>query len=348
MGDTKPPARIYLRVRVIDCATRQFSDRDLRLDLAGVPPDVRSAIEAVLESDPGRRGLVAFRDHFVDAGSRPRIDDDGKDGAPVHHLSIPGYFEDEAGRPLDELRMMQIVAGSDDIIVVGNPVSVLRIGPSDMTRAEKWSVERANTLAHFLEVVDCLIASDWLRARTSVEYAVGADGMRRVTNFERPDVLVLNSVLVFIRQLMSEGDKLFRLATDYYCCHTTSDAKRWYVQERRERFNELLDGDAYSFPRIGVKGRDLLGLFFYGFGLIHRPGDGAAGFRAVVQTHGREQVVLAVQSVLQHVVSLAHNVGHVVRQDLAHWLASGQGSPPDRIGIVDLLGEPRPRPSAGG
>jgi hypothetical protein len=208
-----------------------------------------------------------------------------------------------------------------------------------MARPEKWSAKKANDIAHFLEVVHCLALSDWIEAPISFSFISSASGGKQMLEFKRPNVLVINSALIFIRQLMSDGDKLFKLATDAYLCHTADEGKRAYVMQRRDCFNGVLGHEPFPLQKSGITGRQLIVLFFYGFGLIHRDDTKKQEFREIITRLGREMVMLGIHTTLQHVVCHADNVARVIRQDFLHWVATNQCPPPDRIGIVDLLGE---------
>jgi hypothetical protein len=85
-------------------------------------------------------------------------------------------------------------------------------------------VERPRPL---LEVVECLSMSEWVTTSTSVSYSPEGGVPGDVIDFKTPDVLVLNSVLVFLRQLISQGDKLFKLASDAYLCHISDEHKKF-------------------------------------------------------------------------------------------------------------------------
>ena len=307
----RPITDAMWRVTCVNSQTRQVFQRDLYVELATIPSDDRAEMQSILaDSISGRWGMLKYRRYFKE--QKPRYDLNERWHAS---FCIPRYYEDEAGNPLDELRFMQVYTGHEDIIIAGNPNSVLRLGPSSMARPEKWSAKKANDIAHFLEVVHCLALSDWIEAPISFSF------------------------IIFIRQLMSDGDKLFKLATDAYLCHTADEGKRAYVMQRRDCFNGVLGHEPFPLQKSGITGRQLIVLFFYGFGLIHRDDTKKQEFREIITRLGREMVMLGIHTTLQHVVCHADNVARVIRQDFLHWVATNQCPPPDRIGIVDLLGE---------
>jgi hypothetical protein len=330
--------RLVWIVDAVDRRTRSLIKRRLTLDLSTVPPADRAAIERIADECKWPQ-MARYRRYWMERpleGPGPPAGMFCRTGA----FCVPGYYEDEEGNRLDELRFLQTWFGSDDILVQGNPDSVLRLGNAEMVNRDKWTVDKSNSVAHFLEVVDCLARSRWVRSRTSYKSDPDEAGNQRIVDFQRPDVLVMNSVLVFIRQLLSEGDRLFQLATDAYLFHVGDAGKKWFVTNERTQFNEILRKPTFLFNIGGKSGRELLYLFFYGFGLVHRSDpEKAKEFREVIDAHGKEVVVMAIQSALQHLYGHAYNVAHIIHQDFSQWVTTQQCAPPDRVGIVDLLGD---------
>ena len=107
---------------------------------------------------------------------------------------------DGEGDPLAEVRAM---LKSGNWVPLFDPNSRMENGPSPMLRPEQWSVEKSNVVAHFLEVIDCPSASEWVRTETSL-ITTDSAGKRQLVDHQRPSVLVVNSVLSFIRQLVPE------------------------------------------------------------------------------------------------------------------------------------------------
>ena len=62
------------------------------------------------------------------------------------------YSEDETGTPISSYEMIQHVSGQEFPIIVGDPESVLRLGPISAINASDWSTDKANAIAQFLDV----------------------------------------------------------------------------------------------------------------------------------------------------------------------------------------------------
>ncbi|TWT52350.1 hypothetical protein KOR42_30360 [Thalassoglobus neptunius] len=74
------------------------------------------------------------------------------------------YYEDEKGTPVSNYEMIQHVSGQEFPIIVGDPESVMKLGPVSAVNTTEWSLEKANTIAQFLDVVQRIQASDWYRS----------------------------------------------------------------------------------------------------------------------------------------------------------------------------------------
>ena len=69
---------------------------------------------------------------------------------------------------MDEIGLFQILTDQEYPILLRNVVSVLRLGPTGMRRKEQWTVESANALAHFFQLVEVIGNSEWLQADLSM------------------------------------------------------------------------------------------------------------------------------------------------------------------------------------
>jgi hypothetical protein len=170
---------------------------------------------------------------------------------------------------------------------------------------------------------------------------MGKNGEHAVTEFKCPTVYVLNSVLVLLRQLFSDDD-LFGRAVSVYAGHCSDDRKRIWVLERKAIFDRTLGLE--PFPRFvdGISSRELIGLFLYGFGLIHWGDDKRdrrkqIQFRDLIRQHGKERVVTVFQASLKYLTAYARDIAIPINQDLKHWIKQGH-SGPDRVSIKELLG----------
>jgi hypothetical protein len=107
------------------------------------------------------------------------VNDDGlMDYVKMHErggfggVCLDNYFEDEDGNYLDEVDFMAILSGQSRPIILGNVSSVLRLTPSEMLNAAKWTVENSDDFVHFIQVVGILQRSRWWRDSPRLSEAV--------------------------------------------------------------------------------------------------------------------------------------------------------------------------------
>ena len=329
--------RIHWRIRRLDRTTREFSDRDLVLDQATITAEQFADILRILDNAnfSRRHEIRKYRQCFKDASATHGA---GEGFDAIHSFCLPDYFEDDAGNPLSIFEMMKVKTGQDDIIVLGDLDSVLRIGPVPIVDAHNWNVDKANIVAHFVEVALVLSRSNWARSAVSVSSIKGKDGTSTVIGSRGPDVLTINSVLGFVRQLAA-SDRLFERASEAYLAHTSDDGKKLWVQHEKDMFDKVLeDPNALVGRNLGMPGKKLLRHFFYSFGLLHTPEpDQVKEFRQLVEQHGQHWFMMAFNMTMQHLVAHATSVAIVLNQDVQRWFKEGVAMP-DRISIADVLG----------
>jgi hypothetical protein len=336
--DSRPLWVGWINISVVNKETRVMGMRSVYLDLMTLPPDQQNEITGILKDRSRTHEMIRFRALFKEVGPQSLEDRQAIARGRYHSVGhIHGYHEDEQGRPLDDVAFVEAVTGWEGAVVLGNPRSVTRRGPSEITRQEKWTVQKSNDIAHFLELAACLSRSDWLRSVVSFTHAPDSMGGHALVAFETPDVLVFNSVLVFIRQLLADKDRVFWRATDAYLCHVADGAKRLYVTDRRDFLKRCMRSpDPLCAP--DTPSRTVLDLFMYGFGLIHRYNPTTVQqFNQLLRTHGREKLVMALHGTLQQVAAVAINVSMVVAPDFAHWISTERVPRPDRIGMEEVF-----------
>lgn len=255
-----------------------------------------------------------------------------------HLVLLDGYYEDDQGNPLDQIAFTQARTGDPFPILPKNPNSVTRLGPSAMTRKDLWSTERANTLAHFLELTEYIGRSQWAKEEVRWSYEQDHDGGKRLIEFVQPSMPTVMSVLAFIRQLCAPNDKLFRLACDYYCCHVADERKRDWVAGRRKAMVSLLGRKPVMRSLSDETVGEIVNLFLYGFGLIHQTTADSQRFREMLQGHEKEKVLMAFHGSCIAIAKVASQVAPVIEQDFKHWLTTENIHKPDRVTIADLLG----------
>jgi hypothetical protein len=212
-----------------------------------------------------------------------------------------------------------------------------------MLAPNSWTIQKANDIAHFLEIVECLELSPWASSETAYSITSGLREGKPVTmleEFRRPSISVLQSALVFVRQLFADKDIALKMATDAYLQHAALEERRGWVKILRKQFNRDLIKPPQFYPNAGISGRQIIELFFYPSGLIHRPKSLQASreFRQFLERFGREQAMMAFQWTMQLIVAHALNISQYMRADFEHWIGVEKYPGPDRVGINDLCG----------
>jgi hypothetical protein len=244
-------------------------------------------------------------------------------------LPLTGYFEDEAGKPLGEFELAKILSGYEQPILPDLAESVLRLGPAPIVQAELWNAETANTIAHFLQLVEVIGTSDWLKSNLSIGAASGSD---RIHSFECPDLGQMYSVFLPIRQLYAQ-DKAFDHACKLYLKHVGDPRKHAWVKHAKRRFHSQLQSVMPGPFQAGNQTvKDLLDTVLYGAGLVHyHQSDAAAkqSFKRLLAQYPRELVIFRFIMCCRDIYGCALAAYQVLRQDFEHWTTTGLAHPPD-------------------
>jgi len=130
------------RVRCINRGTKQFFDRDFWLDLSTLQENERERVEEAIKKTVGPAEFVAIRSLFQQ-GRWPAFGS-GQEYAAMKAFALSEYFEDEAGNPLDQIGLAQIVTGQENpILLTGNLVRPhRRYGDESPHHSEQWQNNR--------------------------------------------------------------------------------------------------------------------------------------------------------------------------------------------------------------
>lgn len=314
-----------------------------------LPPVMGQTMETISFGASGcDRRVLKYRHLFREctAGELQAVlDCAGRRGEPVglESISLMGrYFEDENGVEISETEMVEYVAGGRPVVIPGNPESVIQLGPAGMCDPGKWSVETANTLAHFFEVVDLLASSTWYRSPLSMT----THNRENIVSATFPSVHSALGILVLLRQMYSSHaqDNLFNRACSEYVRHVADQRKRSWVQAEKKAFNRLLSEQPWPGPVSGgfsLSTRELLETFLYGAGLIHSRGQKGKretfSLAQALKSHPRELLVMSFHSGMKQLLGCALTVYPVLRQDFLHWVNTLGVVKPDRVSIAALL-----------
>lgn len=248
------------------------------------------------------------------------------------------YFEDETGTRISDYEMIQHVSGQEFPIIVGNPKSILKLGPISAVNAADWSTEKANTIAHFLDVIERIHASGWYRSPqfiTSLSRKV--DGTK-LLEARFPDDVDTIAVLAYFRQLHA-GDRLVEKACDAYIAHAGDARTQWWVNERKRSFALLVDSPPAPYDTKAQTRRQIVRMFMYGGGLLHSSSDHGddAALKAFISDHGKHKSVIIFHSCLMDFFRVAATIYPVLRQDYTHWINADGLSAASRVEIPNLF-----------
>lgn len=254
-------------------------------------------------------------------------------------VRVPGeYFEDETGSPITSYEMIQHVSGQEFPIILGDPNSIMRLGTVDPVNVGEWTEEKANTIAQFLDVVTRIWQSRWLHQRLSMSAKTDPLGAKELLEAVFPDDHDTMAVLAYFRQLHA-GDKLLGNAVDAYVSHCGDRRKIDWVNERKHRFEVLVDSPP-TFDTGGKTRREVLQMFMYGARLLHggTPHQNAdKRLEELISRLGKHETVMMFNMCLRDFYGVANNVYHVVRQDFQHWIDNCSLAAPTRSEITDLF-----------
>lgn len=325
---------ICAKIRCIDRVSKAFSDRFYWLDLGTLNPAERRRVEAITI---GRVRPEAFHElrPLLHAASEPD-DFKQKESGSWHLFCVPDYFEDDAGNPLDEIGLIQILTGQEQPVLLNNVGSVLRLGPCGIAHKEVWTVETANTLAHFFQLVEIIGSGDWLKRRLSIGMPAGPGGPSSgasIHSFECPDLAHIYSILLPFRQLYA-ADRAFINATDAYLWHAQDERKKTWIRHQRDSFNAYLASAPRPHAIENYNVQQLFEIVMYGAGLIHYAKTKPAikqAFHEVMSKNHREWVVFTFLMGCRQLFGYASHAYYVMVQDFQHWTKNEGCQAPDLV-----------------
>lgn len=325
---------VTAKIRCINRATKEFFDREFWIDLSTLLPADRERFEELSKDSVSPASFIQIRS-LLKPGRFPG------DMNPGHFDSFRGftvtdYFEDEAGNPLDMVGLAQILSGQEYPILLYDVRSVLRLGPTGIARKEQWTVESANVMAHFFQLVEVIGSGEWLKSKLSISTPGSQEW---INSFQCPDLAHVYAILLPIRQLYA-ADTAFNRACKLYLRHVNDDRKCWWVEATKKNFNGYLD----SVPRpLAVESytvRQLLDLVMYGAGLVHSAKSEAVmiqNFKEAVVRNKREWVVFNFLAYCQQLYAYAAQVYFILRQDYEQWMTVEGCQPSDLVLLSHLF-----------
>lgn len=248
------------------------------------------------------------------------------------------YFEDEAGREISMQEIFQIIHGEN--VLLFEAASIARIDPSTLRASDKWTVEKANTLFNFIQVITLISNSGWAQKKTSVTTLFRGTKSEKCT-CDFPVVESICSVLTLFRQLYAEHDLLMKKTCEIYNEHSSNPIKIQWVNFCLKQFEESLDSNSHLFQLKNCTARELLQMFLYATGVVHSISNEnlkkRERFSAIVGQYGREIVIMAISESLWNIFGYATKIFHVIKKDFEYWTGHEGCANSDMFNIYSLF-----------
>lgn len=259
---------------------------------------------------------------------------------PLLHVNLNAeYYEDEDGKQITSYEMMQHVTGQAQPIIVGDPESILRLGPVGPKDPTAWTQATSDTIAHFFEIVRRICSSRWYQSPHSISYQVRKSGEKQLLESLVPDDQSTMGVLAYLRQLHASRDKLFEKACSAYINQCSDGRKRYWIDERRRAFSHILESPPFPHSEDGCTSRQIMNMFYYGAGLLHSTSNSGEESRlaAFVEKHGKHKAVIIFNGCLMDILCVAIQVHQVIKQDFDYWIDECDLTRPGRLPISELF-----------
>jgi hypothetical protein len=330
---------VMVKVRCIHRQTHELFDRYYHVDLSCLPEDRKAAFSALTQDVLLTHEFLAVRTEMEKVDSEPPCPD--LRGGSFHVTSPVDYFEDEEGTPLDSVMLAAVMTGDSHPVVLNDARSIMRLGPCGIRSAEAVTVQQANDIAHFLQLVEIIGNSNWRKNGSTITSTGGFSPQSPLANFACPNLSDTYVVLLPLRQLFFEdGASAFGLAINAYRRVAADERKTLWIGHVRKSVDRYLQ----SKPMPPVLGdcsvSALLNAIMYGAGLIHWHRSTAQNkslFAELVQKYKREWVVFVFTSCCQQLFGFAHQAYCVIRQDFEYWRAEGLFPESDIMKMTQLF-----------
>jgi len=241
--------------------------------------------------------------------------------------SVDSYFEDECGKPITMIEIMDAEArrtGGEHAVAIlyDEPKSLLRLGPAEPVRPELWTGGYGALVAHFLEVYRQIAKSRWLASECVV--SPSQPGKYKAILPVRDDCM---AVILPFRQLYSKSgtDDLFNRCCNIHNrhCPRNHPAFAW-VNEYKNRFNTFLQQTpGFPMPAIDISAQRYLDAFAYGARVIHvssKTDTPAVDLKRLLKDRPIQLVVLGFHYILRELMRYVSMAAPVIHQDVSHWV----------------------------
>lgn len=333
---TNNKIHISWKVRCLNTETKSFFDKTRVLDVDSLSDEKLSEIMN-LRAKRSDADILKYKKCFRE--TEALTNEKAKEYQKIDGFCIPGYFEDQNGNPLDEYDVSKILSGQDKPIIMGNLKSVIKLGHSEMKESHEWQQEHSDITAHFLQIWKQIAESRWLKTKNSISYSGNAFQQAQL-----PDLESLLYASIYFRQLIADGDKVFKLACDTYCRFVDSEGKTVWIKEEQERFNKSLNSNMFG-PKLNIEinAKELIDLFWYGALFFHGikkiKEEKRNKFRDLINQNQREVVVFNLNLCFISLFNYIQNVAGLIHYDFAYWLNKYELPKPDIMWHWSILGK---------
>lgn len=312
-----------------------------------LPSSFESSVISVCRTPirPDNR-MLAFRKYFVELPENAT-----ENCNPQNHSFITvnlhrEYFEDETGKEISCYQMLQHVSGQKEPVISGDADSVLRLPYEKPVNVEQWTEDSANTVAHFIDVIERICESNWFRRPPIFTFEVQGGGSSskfpsasdsKLLRAMFPNDKETVGVLAYFRQLHAK-DKLFSNACEIFIRTCGDKRKTHWMTEQLESFKKMIDSPPMPFQEFGTR-RAIIRMFMYGAGLLHANSDHGDDktLTHLIQTHGQQRTVMVFNNCLWDILSEAIPAYHVIKSELKYWTKECKLVQPNRIDIPSLF-----------
>lgn len=245
------------------------------------------------------------------------------------------YFEDETGQEISLQEMIQIASGNKNLILF-DVENIAKIGPTDICAKEEWTVDKANTLFNFIQVVRMIYRSSWFKKGSTITTSSGS-----IVKSDFPTVENMCSILTLFRQLYAPSDKLMEKVCKVHDEHSSNSTRKIWISDRLKKFKQSLNAEPSFIHLQECTAKDLFEAFLYGTGIVHSPSKRNHRNRdrlsELLRQHGREKVIMAVNGSFRTALKYAIDIFHIVKQDYEHWTEQEGCAKSDMFDIYSLL-----------
>lgn len=211
-------------------------------------------------------------------------------------------------------------------IIAGEVNSVLRLPPSGMRDASRWTQIDSDILAHFIQVHQQIAKSRWSHS----ELTMLGDG-RTVSSVCLPKFEDFVFAAVYFRQLTMQKDDLLNAAVDRFCEFTDCESRRAWIREEQKEFNLHLDSVSVMHPDHTL--RELFDAFMYGASLMHKPPKLTSAHRAkfleIYDGDDRNKMLFAFNGSLRTLLNPIGNAAILIYREFSHWIPNHSLPLPD-------------------